>query len=144
VALYVPAGRRRRRALALAMAGLAIGLVFGVLIGRSSASSVEDRVRSVQADARQTAAGLRVIALHDQAGAIANEAPGNGGADLVLRRTRTELQHEFARAPWLKQAERDDLLRALDALAAITDRTGAAFGQAADALAGKIETTFGA
>lgn len=144
MALYIPAGRRRRRTIALVAAALVVGLAAGALVGRATAPSIDDHVRSVQGDARQTAAGLRVLALHDQAGAISSQTPGAGGADLVLGRTRNELDDEFARAPWLGRAQREELLRALDALQSIADRTSAAFGRAADALARKIETTFGA
>lgn len=144
MALYVPAGRHRRHTLAFAAIALAVGLAAGVVAGRASAPSVDERVRSVQADARRTAAGLRVLALHDEAGAISNQTAGAGGADLVLGRTRRELERAFSRAPWLGRPQRDDLLAALDALGARPDRTSAAFGAAADALAGKIEATFGA
>jgi hypothetical protein len=141
VALYIPAGRRRRRAIGLVVAAFVVGLVAGWIGGRASSPSVEGRVKSVRAEARQTAAGLRVVALHDQAGAVAQ--PGDAGTDLVLRRTRTELDHEFRRAPWLTRQPRDQLLRELDALQARPDRGTAAFGAAAEALARDIETTFG-
>ena len=142
MALYSPTGRRRRRAIGLAVATLALGLIAGLLTGRGLAPSVNDRVRSVQSDARQTAAGLRVLVLHDQAGAVANQTPGNGGADLVLQRTRTELDHEFAQAPWLGHAQRDKLIRGLDTLQGLPDRTDSAFANAAEELATNIETTF--
>jgi hypothetical protein len=143
VALYIPAGQRRRRTIALAAGTLVIGLIAGLLIGRALAPSVEDRVRSVQSDARQTAAGLRVLVLHDEAGAVANQTSGDGGADVVLARTRTELDREFARAPWLSRSQHDDLTRALDALVAISDRSSTTFATAAEALAAQIEKTFG-
>jgi hypothetical protein len=83
-----------------------------------------------------------VLALHDEAGAIANDQAGDGGADLALSNTRTALQDAFAAAPWLGTATRTRLLHDLDQLAAITDRTSKAFGTAAEALATEIDTTF--
>ncbi len=138
MALYIPTGRRRRRTIAVAVAALVIGMAAGWVVGRASSTSIGGRVDAVRAEARQTAAGLRVIALHDQTGA------GAGGADLVLARTRTELDNEFARAPWLTRAQRVRLNQALDALRAISDRATPAFGAAAEALAVEIEETFGA
>lgn len=143
MALYIPASRRRRQTIVLAVAALVVGLLLGLLAGRASAPSVADRIHSVQRDARATAASLRVLALHDQTGAASNQAPGNGGADLVLTRTRTELQGEFKRAPWLTAPQREALLTELDRLAALPDRTGSQFGDAADQFASHIETTFG-
>jgi hypothetical protein len=142
MALYIPPARRRRRLIAAAVLALIAGLAVGVLIGRVSSPSVPDRVRAVQSDARAAAAGLRVLALHDQAGAIANGQPGAGGADLVLSRTRSTLQDAFAAAPWLGPTQRSRLLHDLDLLVAITDRTSKAFGAAAEALATEIDATF--
>jgi hypothetical protein len=122
---------------------LVVGLVIGALIGRSTAPTVGDRIASVQGDARQTAAALRVLALHDESGALSNQAAGAGGADLVLGRTGSELASEFDRAPWITSEQRQALLNALAALQATKDRTTGEFGTAADALAGQIETTFG-
>jgi hypothetical protein len=116
--------------------------VGGLFLGRALAPSIDDRVNSVQADARQIAAGLRVLAIHDEAGTV-SDATGNGGADLVLKRTRRELDHAFGRAPWLGRAQRDALLRAFDALQRIPDRTSSTFGKSAAALAAQIEATFG-
>ena len=114
-----------------------------MFVGRASSPSLTDRVHTVQEDARETAAGLRVLSLHEQAGATSVGTTGNGGADLVLNRTRGELQSEFSDAPWLGDAARTQLLGELDALDAQTDRNSPAFGSAADALASHIEATFG-
>jgi hypothetical protein len=120
-----------------------VGLVVGAIAGRVSAPTVDDRIASVREDARQTAAGLRVIALHDESNAISSQTPGDGGVDLVLRDTRSQLHDEFDRAPWITLQQREALLKQLDELQARSDRTGASFGEAADAMAGAIETTFG-
>lgn len=142
MALYIPASRRRRQTVLVAVAALLLGLLVGGAIGRASAPSIDDRIRSVRSDARATAAALRVLALHDQSGAASNQANG-GGADLVLRRTRAELRTEFARAPWLRASQRSPLLAELDRLAAQPDHTSAAFGAAAETFAAHIEATFG-
>jgi hypothetical protein len=78
-----------------------------------------------------------------QEGATSAGTTGSGGADLVLNRTRGELQSEFSNAPWLGDAARTQLLGELDALDAQTDRNSPAFASAADALASHIEATFG-
>ena len=142
MALYTPASTRRRRIAVIAVVALLLGLGVGLLVGRSTAPGIGERIASVRDDARRTAAALRVIVLHDEAG-IPTSSAGDGGAELVLSRTRTELDGEFSRAPWLAAAQHDDLVRALDALVAMKDRTSAAFSQAAEALAEKIDSTFG-
>jgi hypothetical protein len=143
VALYIAPARRRRRVLVTAGVALALGLLLGAFVGRATAPTLDDRISSVRGDAQETAAGLRVIALHDEAGTT-TEGGGDQGADLVLERTRSELDALFDRAPWLGSDARAELFDELDALADSPDPTGAAFGEGADALAGHIETTFGA
>lgn len=142
MALYVPASRRRRQAILFAAVALVIGLVAGILIGRASAPSLTGRVRAVQDDARRTAAELRVVSLHEEAG-VSSTGSGDGGTGLVLQRTRADLQREIDEAPWLGAAAKTKLLDELGALEARTDRTSTAFGQAVDALASDIEATFG-
>jgi hypothetical protein len=136
VALYVPEGRRRRRVLIAAAAALVVGLGVGAAAGRLSATSVVDEVRAVEDDGHATAAGLRVIALHDQVGT------GAGGAGLVLSRTRTQLQAEFDRAPWISRAQRSALLEKLSALSARSDTGSPSFGTAAEAMANAIDLAF--
>ena len=143
MALYVPAARRRRRVIIFTVAALVVGLVLGLLVGRVTAPTVDDRIASVRKDAQQTAAGLRVIAIHDESNTVSNQS-ANSGADLVLKETRSELEHDFGRAPWITLAQRETLLKALDELEAQPDRTSDAFGTAAEALAHQIEEAFGA
>ena len=142
MALYIAPARRRRRIVLVGVAALALGLLVGAVAGRMTAPAIDDRVSAVRNDARQAAAGLRVIALHDEAG-VAGDGDDQG-AVLVVDRTRTELDDLFDRAPWLGSDQRRALLDELDALEGMPDRTDASFGEAADALAGHIEDTFGA
>jgi len=143
MALYIPASRRRRQTIGFVVAALVLGLIIGGLVGRASAPSLTDQVHSVQEKARQTASGLRVLSLHQEASSASNGNGANGGADLVLSRTRDELETEFGDAPWLDATARKELLDALDALEAQPDRSSPEFASAADALATNIEATFG-
>jgi hypothetical protein len=143
MALYVPASRRRRRTILFTVGALVVGLIIGAAVGRTSAPSLTGQVHSVQEKARQTASGLRVLSLHEQAGVASNGTSGDGGADLVLSRTRDELQSEFADAPWLDATSRKQLLDQVDALDAQDDPSSPKFASAADALATQVEATFG-
>jgi hypothetical protein len=142
MALYIPAGRRRRRTILIAAGALLIGLALGAMAGRSTAPTIGDRISSVRSEAQKTSAALRVIALHDESGAVSAQG-GDGGTDLVLQRTRTDLDHLFARAPWLPATTRQKLLDDLASLAAKPDKSDASFGAAAEALAQEIDATFG-
>ncbi|HKN40196.1 MAG TPA: hypothetical protein VJ456_13925 [Acidimicrobiia bacterium] len=146
MAIYVPRARRRRNLILVGVAGLVLGLVLGGVIGRSSAPTVEDRVRSVRSEARAVAAQLRVVSFHESAATPSLAVNGDAGADLALRRTETDLRRLFRRAPWVGTKTRSDLLSdtvALRAEAPTQARTEA-FGRKVDALAGRIEATFGA
>jgi hypothetical protein len=144
VALYIPAGRRRRRTAFLAIGALVVGLGVGLFAGRVTAPTATEKIHAVQDDARRTAASLRVIALHDEEGAASAQGTSDAGIALVLQNTRTDLRDEFKRAVWITSRARVDLLEELDALEAQTDRKSAAFGAAAEKLADQIEATFGA
>ena len=143
MALYQPAGARRRRTIIFVVVAVVIGLVIGLLLGRVTAPTVKDQVSSVRDDARRTAAGLRVSSLHDQAGTVSNQGSSQGGADVVLTNTRKELDDELARAIWMPAATKAEVLAALEALAKRTDRTSSGFGKEADQVAGTIDAAFG-
>jgi len=143
MALYVHAGTRRRRTALIAAAAVIAGLVVGLFIGRLTAESPDDVVHSIQTEARETAAGLRVIALHDESGISANNTSSDGGAELVLKRTKSQLLDELDRAVWISTDQRDRLLLAFNDLTKRTDRTTPEFGQATEDVAAQIESTFG-
>lgn len=145
MAIYVPRARRRRNVVLVGVAGLVVGVVLGSVVGRASAPTVEDRVRSVRNEARAIASQLRVVSLHETAGASSLAATGDAGADLALRRTETNLRRLVRRAPWVTSKAAADLLGdtvALRAAAPGQARTDA-FGQKVDGLADRIEATFG-
>jgi len=146
VAIYVPRARRRRNLLLVATVCAVAGAGFGLGIGRSSAPTVEDRVRSVRTEARDIAAQLRVISIHAEDNAASAAAGGDAGAELALRRTETNLRALFKRAPWVPAKTATDLLS--DTVALRTEAPGHAttveFGKQVDALADRVESTFGA
>jgi hypothetical protein len=145
VAIYVPRTRRRRNLILVAVSGLILGALLGLAAGRSSAPTVEDRVRSVRSEARAIASQLRVVSLHEEAGTASLAASADAGAELALRRTETDLRRLMRRAPWVSGQTGSDLLA--DAVALRSTAPGqarsVAFGQRVDSLADRIESTFG-
>jgi hypothetical protein len=143
MALYIPTSTRRKRAMLAVGVALVLGVGMGILFGRLTAPSIDKQVAVVRADARKASASLRVLALHDQAGAVSNQA-GDGGAGLVLDQTGGKLGDLFASAPWLAADKRTALRTELATLDSMPDRTGVTFGAAAETLADHIDATFGA
>jgi hypothetical protein len=147
VAIYVPRARRRRNLIVVSVLCAVVGLVLGLGLGRASAPTVEDRVRSVRTEARDIAAQLRVVSLHISSGAESLEdSNGDAGAGLALSRTETNLRKLVRRAPWVPSKAATDLLADTVALKteAPNQARSAEFGRRVDALAGRIESTFGA
>ena len=145
MAIYIPRARRRRNLILVAVAGVVVGLVLGAVFGRASAPTVEGRVRSVRNEARDIAAQLRVVSFHESQATQSLNANGDAGADLALRRTEANVRQLLRRAPWVGTKTGTDLLAdtvALRAEAPGQARTEA-FGRKVDALAGRIESTFG-
>ena len=146
MAIYVPRARRRRILIAIGVAGLVLGAVLGLAIGRGSAPTVEDRVKSVRSEARGIASQLRVVSIHAEDNTASVAAGGDAGAELALRRTESHLRALFQRAPWVPSKTAADLLSDTVALRASAPghATTEAYGKQVDSLADRIETTFGA
>jgi hypothetical protein len=146
MAIYVPRARRQRNTILVGVAALVVGAVLGGLAGRSSAPTVEDRVRSVRKEAQAIASQLRVVSIHEGSGAASLAGGGDAGADLALQRTETKLKALFKRAPWVTSKMAADLVGQTTTLRAEAPRQASsdAFGKQVDDLAGRIEATFGA
>lgn len=145
MAIYVPPSRRRRQLLVIAgLAGLA-GVLLGGAVGRVTAPSVGEQVRSSQESARTLAAALRVVAIHQEADTVSLQASADGGADLALRRAEGELQKALARAPWIPAPEQARLLGLIAGLRGGPPGQASTpeFAQRVEAAASAIETGFG-
>lgn len=138
MARYISTARRRRTTAGIAVAALIVGLVAGLGLARLTTDSVEDKVAAVRAQVRETTGGLRVLALHAQAG-----VGGTSDVQPVLAKTRDGLNAELASAPWIGSAARQVLLGELAALAAMSP-TSATFGAALTRTADHIDQAFGA
>ncbi len=116
MALYIPAGRRRRNALLLALATLVAGLVLGYLVGRAGEPSVADAVATAQQRADDLATQLERLPIEYQQGLA---GAGDNIQEGVLQ-PLDELQRSaiglFDDAPWVSSAER---AATLDAIAAV-------------------------
>jgi hypothetical protein len=137
MAIYVPPSRRKARRILSAVALLVAGALIGFLLARVTAPSLTDQVQSAQQQARELAAGLRVLALHDEAQAVSGQA----STDFALQRTQTGLEEAFAAAPWIPAATRTQLSGDVAELRRTRQDPG--FGQRAESAAGEIEQAFG-
>jgi hypothetical protein len=145
MAIYVPPSRRRRQLILVGIVALLVGAAVGTFVGRATAPSVIDKVRSSQERANQLAAALRVIAIHQEAGTPSLQASADAGADLALRRTESELKDAVSGAPWISRSTESNLLTMVAEL-----RSGAAgkastpeFARRVESAATAIESAFG-
>jgi hypothetical protein len=113
--LYIPAGRRRRRAIVIAVAALVVGVVVGWALGRSTAVTPADAAR----DARERA-GVATSQLTSSEIHYAQVVQGEGdttelraSVEASLDRAAADLSDALARASWIDEGAADDLRRAV-------------------------------
>ena len=131
MAIYVPASRRRRTTIAIAIACAIAGLALGVVAGRGTSPSLASRVHDVQERAREATSQLRVVALHEDA------STGTEGNALALRRAYDELARALDDAPWISERDGKALLAGVAALKATSSSSDI------EGTAKKVDAAFG-
>jgi hypothetical protein len=119
MALYVPAGRRRRNVAIALIAVALVAVVIGFLLGRVTAPTVDDRVSDVQADARSVVGTLAATPNEyrkEQAGST--EFRAGGGVDQALAGAERSLDAALDDAAWLGTSLRREATDALDTVRA--------------------------
>jgi hypothetical protein len=144
MALYVPAGARKRRLLLVGGLALVAGLLLGYLIGRATSPGLEDEVSDVQDLALDATAALRRIPIEYEQ-AVAGE--GGESTDTItgaIDRADELLDDAYAEAIWLPDDAHeltDPGFEELDQLAA-DGADPAEFEAASEALVAQVATTF--
>jgi len=118
MALYIPASKRRRRVVVIAVVAVLAGLVIGLLIGRLTAGSVDDAVRSKQNAAEDVVARLDGLGLEYQqavgGGASASDArEGARDAAAGIVATTSDLVGSMS---WVPDSERTSVIAAVKAV----------------------------
>jgi hypothetical protein len=147
MAMYIPPGRRRRRLLLWIGASLIVGLIVGGFVGRATAPSVEDKVRTARDDAAAAVAQLQALPIEyqKQLGGSKEFAKGGGVAD-ALARTRSQLDDAISNAPWITPSQIDQIHQAIDGLRSDAQQqvSGSDFEHDLDQATETITNIFGA
>jgi hypothetical protein len=146
VALYVPAGRRRRNVIIGLVGALIVGLIIGALIGRASAPGVSDKVASVQDSARTVTARLQATPIEYQKQLEGSTEFKSGGTVLQsLTDAQATLKGALDDAVWLGPSQRTDIEDALDAVvtAAKAKVAAATYEKLVRTAVARIETGLG-
>jgi hypothetical protein len=142
---YVPPSRRRWRLVATALVALAIGVVAGLLIGRSTVTTAQQRAQQVRNEAVDLATRVQALTIeYDQAIAAQGDTIEAGVVD-PMQGIIADADRTMARAVWLGADDRtavDDALRAVRQAA--LDRVPAdQFATATATAAGVLTQTLG-
>ena len=147
MAMYIPPGRKRRRLLLWIGASVIVGLVIGGILGRVTAPTIEDKVKSARDDAAAAVAQLQALPIEYQKQLSGNQQFQNGGGvDDALARTRSQLDDAISNAPWITPTQIDQVHQAIDGLRddAKQQVTGATFQHNLDQATETITGVFGA
>ena len=113
---YIPLSRRRRNAMLVALATLVVGLIVGVVVGRSTAITASEAARAVRA--KGDTLGTRIDALtieYDQAISGTGDSVQAGVLD-ALDLVEADMNKLIVESPWLGESHQQGLH---DAIAAV-------------------------
>ena len=106
MAVYRGPERRRRASAAIAVAALLAGVLLGAVIGRGTATSVDDQIAEGRAAGRDLVTSLRVLPLeYRQASAGSSET---GLIEDTVKRATGRLPAALDKAPWLDRSPAPD------------------------------------
>jgi len=146
MALYIPAGRRRRRLIVAVAVAAVVGLLAGWAIGRAGAPSIDDRASSVRSGAQRVDARLLALPIEYEKVLAGDPQYANGGGPAdSLTGIVADTQRLASDAVWLSDGQRAAVVAAVDrARTTAIDRADAsAFAAAVDQATSSVETTFG-
>ena len=145
MAIYVPAGLRRRRLIGLAIGMLVAGLALGFWVGRTTSPGVDDAVADVRSQAAEAATGLQRLPIEYEQAIASKGGESTRTITEAVTRARTTLDGAFADAPWFGPTGDDAAIRAVAAVdRAATGKVSAVeFGHAVDRAVSTIRSTFG-
>jgi hypothetical protein len=144
VALYISAGRRRRRAVIAAVVVGVLAFTAGLLVGRQQVPSVADRISRVQGDAGQVATGLERLDT-EYANALAGTDTLDGAVLAPIDDVIATAQRALQQAPWITAQERAAVVQALTTTRASAEAHDPAdvFDRHLKDTAALVRTTFG-
>lgn len=144
MALYVPAGARRRRVILALLGGIVLGLVAGYLVGRASAPGLADEVADVQDLATDAATSLLRIPIEYEQSVAGEGGESTETITAALDRAQAQLAEAYAAAIWLPDDASAGTDASFDELVTLVEE-GVSPGEleaAIDELVTQIERTF--
>lgn len=144
MALYVPAGARRRRLVLALVGGLVVGLVIGFLLGRVTSPGLSDDVAEVQSLALDATTALQRIPIEYEQSVAGQGGESTDTISAAIDSAQGQLDDAYAGALWLADDASVTTDASFDALRALVDQKAstAEFQSATDALVAQIEATF--
>jgi hypothetical protein len=147
MAIYIPASRRRRRIVGIAVVAVVVGLLIGLLVGRLVRPSVDDEVHARQRDAQQLIARLDGLALeYAQTGASGQAATDarEGSLD-AAGAISADAQALVDDLPWLAHQQRAAVVSAVEQVRAAISSNGSiqAVSQVVDAAEAALRNAAG-
>jgi hypothetical protein len=124
MALYVSAARRRRRTIIVGAVALVVGLLAGLLVGRSLGSS-DDEVAARQSDVEQLVARLDSLDLEYQQ----STSGGAGGTDALqgaldaARSIAADTPPLLDAMPWVSPSERETVVALVGSVVTAVEST---------------------
>ena len=116
MALYISAGRRRRRIIITAAVALAVGLTVGFILGRGMVTTPREQADFVAATGRDLATRVDALTIeYEQAVARSGDSVAKGVTEPLVGIDR-DLRAVLAKAPWLGAEARTMLLAKLGEL----------------------------
>jgi hypothetical protein len=145
VAVYIPQSRRRRRAALLAGALFVVGAGLGWGIGHAQAPSVSDQVATVRRTGDRLAGRLSALPIEYRKAVGGDASLMTQSVLMPLDNIRTSALTTLDKAPWVAQAQRDEVTNALAAIRTAADghKAPTEFDAAVAAAAAAIDTVLG-
>jgi hypothetical protein len=146
VALYVPAGRRRRNIILGLVGAVIVGLIIGAVLGRVTAPTIDDKVSSVQDTVRAVTARIRATPIeYEKQLNGSTEFRGGGTVAQSLSDAQQSLNGALDDAVWMGGSQRNEIKGSMAALLATAkSKTSAArYEKLAEETAAALESSFG-
>ena len=146
MAVYMSPNRQRRRIVGAAAIALLVGVILGVVIGRLTATSVDDEINASRKRGAAVGAALRTLPIEYEQLRGGTGGKSQVGFDDAVQRIVDQLTQALQKAPWIGPSAHDQAITDIEAVqqAAMSNASPDAFRAAVEKAAASIEDVFDA